>query len=163
MTHTNPDHTSLILEDVLQHGADALLAAGRPVDRVARFPGVPSWDCEMLVAFPRTRIIGIGPTSSTARSPVPDRYEIRHILEINVTLLRCITALTPTGMPSAAIVDADGDGYAIDMWVLQLAYTSGIIDGSLFGGCPLANMQPFTPLTPSGSLSAFSTTIEVTL
>lgn len=162
MSFTDPDYVAGILTDVLTAGENALIAAGRPVDRVNRFYGPPSWDCEMLTVWPRMRLTGFGRNTSGS---APLEKQARYTLDVNVVLLRCITALTAKGMPSAATVDADAEGYAIDMWTLQRAYTLGIIEGTLFASaeCTVGTMTPFVPLNPSGGLSGMSSTIEVAL
>lgn len=151
-----------LLNDVLDAVAAGLAGAGRPVDRVCKFPGgEPSWDCEMLAAWPRMRLGDLG-TVDPAGPVRAGTY--RHVLDVKLILLRCVTALAHDGtLPAAAVVDADGEGYATDMAVMNLTILGGVADGSLFGSCQAVRPQPTEPRVPSGGLSGMTKTIEVTL
>lgn len=161
MSFTDPDYVADLLDTVLATASAALLAAGRPIDKVSKFYGIPSWDCEQLVAWPSLRVSGLE-TQSDSKAM---RRQVKYTLDINVLLLRCVTALTGTGIPSTATVDLDGLGYATDMWALQRAFALGIIQGTLFpsGTCTVARVLPINAQNPGGGLSAMQLTIEVNL
>jgi len=159
MAFGDPGHVASILDEVLDYGATALATGGRPIGRVLRSPGIPAYDCEEIVAWPTMRITGQGVNSANR----PIQKQLKYALDINIVLLRCITALAVNGLPSPEVVDADGEGFAKDMWILQRAYGLGIAQGVLFPSCTDALMQAFQPATPSGGLSAMSTIISVTL
>jgi len=163
VTFVDPDHVSLLLDGALTSVNAALTTAGRPVARVVRFPGgPPSWDCEMLAAWPRLTSGGIG-TQPNQRIM---HRAVKHVLTLNILLLRCTAAVNEdTGLPSAIEVDADGDAYATDMWVLHRTLVLGCLDGTLFaaGSCSEAHSSGVLPQAPQGGLSAMTSTIEVTL
>lgn len=141
---------------------DAFTDAGRAVD-VRRFPGVPSWDCEMLALWPQ-----LGAVNKKARGSVAAEdwlgTQFRHTLTINVLLLRCVTAATDTGMPAPSVVDADGAAFATDQWILERTITQSVRDGTLVPDtCSVGRVTPVVPQAPQGGLSGMTTTIEVGL
>lgn len=151
-----------LLDDVLDVVSGALATAGRPIGRVVRFAGSPSWDCEMLAAWPQLRLGGF--ETNDAAGPIRGGA-YRPVLDINLLLLRCVTALDPvTGkVPSESVVDADGEGFALDMQTLMFSVADAIASGTLLSACSLARPRAVVPALPSGGLSGMSTVIEVTL
>lgn len=158
--HNDPTYVSFQVNAILATISAAFTAASRPLGRVVRFSGVPSWDCEMLAAYTQIRIGGRG----TLTSIDPIAKAVKPVVDINLLLLRCVTAINDDGsLPDEATVDDDGDGYITDMWILQHTLDTGLTDGTLWPSCSAANIKPIRPLSPSGNLSGMTTTIEVTL
>lgn len=150
-----------VLDDVLDVASGALATEGRPVGRVVRFAGSPSWDCEMLAAWPSLRLGGF--ETNDATGPIRGGA-YRPVLDVNLLLLRCVTALDAQGrVPDAATVDAEGEGFATDMQVLMFSIADAIANGTLLGSCSYARPRAVIPLTPLGALSGMSTVIEVSL
>lgn len=160
MAFTDPGFVSGIIDRLLSEVDAALTAAGRPTGRVHRFPGIPSWDCQGLYGWPQLRVGGPG-TQTDGRQ---QRQQRRHILDVNVLLLRCVTTITDSGIPAVAVVDADGDGYATDMWVLERAMSAAVRNGDLIPDtCTVGRVNPVTPQSPSGGLSGMLTSLEIGL
>lgn len=159
MSFTDPDYTAGILQAVLDLLATALDDADRPVARTFRSPGVPSWDCGQLAVWSQAR--SMGPETNTDRKAITK--QARHGLDINILLTRCLTS-TASGMPTAEQVDADGEGYATDQWIIQRALYSAARDSTFLpGGCMVARLNPVTPASPQGGYSGMTTTLEVAL
>lgn len=159
MSFTDPDYLADILTEILDVISDALTAAGRPVDRVLRSPGVPAWDCGLLAVYPRVRVV----SNETNTDPRAMRKQIRHNLDVNVLLTRCLTSVKE-GVPTATQVDADGAGFATDMWIVERALTVASQQSAFLpGGCTIARLNPVIPASPQGGYSGMTTTLEVAL
>lgn len=158
--HNDPTFVSFKVDAILTALSLAFTAGSRPLGRVVRFSGIPSWDCEMLAAWTGMRLGGRG----TIADADPVTKAVKPVVEVNLLLLRCVTALNDDGTPpSEALVDADGDGFMTDMWIMQHTIDVGLTDGTLWPACSAVNVRPIRPLSPSGNLSGMTTTIEVTL
>jgi hypothetical protein len=152
-----PTYVSDILETLNTALSAAFTGASRPFERVVRFPGIPSWDCEMIATWSSLR------HTLTTRNRTPVAKQVSNVLYVSTLYLRCTTVFEKHDLPSADTVDADGVGYAIDQWIAHRTITRGIIDGTIFGGCSTAVLQAMREQNPQGGFSGFQTTIEVTI
>lgn len=162
MAFTDPNYVSEILDGVLTELNAAFDDANRPFGRAVRVPSDnPAWDCEMLAVWPRMRIGNIENRNYSVKSIT---RHFRHILEVHILAVRCLT-LSRSGIPSPDSIDDDGDVFAQDMWILERAIGMGVLDGTLFpsGQCTVARVLPMQPLPAQGGYSGIKTTIEVAL
>lgn len=155
----DPNFLPDLLDGVLAVISNALIAAGRPIDRVFISPGPASGDCSQLACWSQTRVVNPG----TLTDLKPIRSPIRHAVDVNVLLTRCISSAAE-GMPGAAAIEVDGRGFATDMFTLQRALTLGVQTGTLgLGNCTVARLNPVIPQPPQGGLSGMTTILEVAL
>lgn len=161
MPYNDADYVSQILDVFLNAVGTELTNAGRTIDRLVKFSGTPSWDCEMVAVWPALRTAVKG--TSTAANPIG--AAIKHVADINLLLLRCVTSAEDENpIPPQATVDADGEGYATDMWLVQRALVQAAAGGGILNtGCTEIRFNPVRVFPPAGNLSAFQLTTEVTL
>lgn len=145
------------ITDLLTVVEAEFVAAGRTVDRVVQFPGMPTWDCEMLTGYLTKIAIKDG------RSQVKNSGAVT-VLGVGVTILRCVTAIEGEGdpLPSAATVNADGVAFTTDAWILHRSIVRELYDGTVFDRCSERRVLGTQSFTPQGGLAAATTTIEVT-
>lgn len=154
---TDPTFLPSLLDGVLTAVSNALAAAGRPVDRVFKSPGPASWDCSQLCCWSQTRVVNPG----TQTDPFSQRRQLRHVVDVTILLTRCISSVSE-GMPGAAAIDADGEGFATDQFTLQRALTEGVRTATLVpGGCTVGRLNGVIAQPPQGGLSGMTTILEV--
>lgn len=146
---------------ILDVAAQLFVDDGAPFERVSLSPGPPSgtW-CNQLTVHVSPMTDAIFETQQSSRSINKSHRPTPTII---VTTMRCVTALTSDGVPSEAVVQAEGQRHLRDLDVLWYGLGQAIASGGDAPfGCTSAMLAAATPLRPD-SLGGWQVPIQVTL
>lgn len=153
------------LEAVLARAASVLGADAPPRRYVS--PGEPAPDCDQLTVHAMLLRPGGGAAQELTRPEFLPKASLLvvTVAEVQVTLWRCVHAVTETGPPSAAALNEDGVTMARIGQALWYGLTADSVDGTLWPlqTKPVVLWRAMQQIAPQAGIAAWKMSGEVSL